>query len=213
MNKNKNNTVALKSFCSGPQPLTKKQRGPERQHLRTTTLFNNGFTLIELLVVVLIIGILAAIALPQYQRAVDKSRYAAMIQAARSIEAAQDAFYLENGYYATDWDELPVSLSKDLPKTHEDRLSIGHAGFSTNASYTSAIYYDEGDSRIASFTLYHRHNNTGSTKGEIRCVTYASNKARGKAICESFGGELISDKTNCGDTGNTICRTYKLTNF
>ena len=210
MNKNKNNTVALKSFCSGPQPLTKKQRGPERQHLRTTNSF--GFTLIELLVVVLIIGILAAIALPQYQRAVDKSRYAAMIQAARSIEAAQEVFYLENGHYADDWDELSVTLSKDLPTEHGGRLSIGHAGFSTGASYTSAIYYDEGDSRVASFSLYHIHN-TNSPKGEIRCVTYASNKARGKAICEGFGGELISDKTNCGDTGDTICRTYKLTNL
>ena len=212
MNKNKNNTVALKSVCSGPQPLTNKQWGPEQKHLRTTTLFNNGFTLIELLVVVLIIGILAAIALPQYQRAVDKSRYAAMIQAARSIEAAQEVFYLENGYYATDWDELSVTLSKDLPTEHGGRLSIGHAGFDIGSLYTSAIYYDKWDTRIAAFTLYHHHS-TGNTKGQIRCITYASRKARGKAICESFGGELISDNTNCGDTGNTICNTYKLSNF
>ncbi|MBO7238279.1 MAG: prepilin-type N-terminal cleavage/methylation domain-containing protein [Elusimicrobiaceae bacterium] len=173
-----------------------------------------AFTLIELLVVVLIIGILAAIALPRYQRAVDKSRYAAMIQTARSIEEAQEVFYLENGYYANDFDELPVSLSKDLPIRDTNRLSIGHAGFNSNANYTSAIYYEEGKSRIASFTLYHRHISNSTTRGQIRCVTYASHKKRGKAICESFGGELISDKdSTCGDTDNTICRTYKLSNL
>ena len=171
-----------------------------------------GFTLIELLVVVLIIGILAAIALPQYQRAVDRSRYATMIQTARSIENAQDVFYMENGRYATDWDELPVSLSKDLPVLHENRLSIGHAGFSIGSHYTSAIYFEEGDTRIASFTLYHRHGDL-STRGEIRCVTYASHKERVNAICKSFGGELVSTNSSCPETGSTVCNQYRLTKF
>ena len=173
---------------------------------------NQAFTLIELLVVVLIIGILASVALPKYQLAVDKSRYVTMISAARSIENAQDAYYMANGQYASDWDELDVSISKDLPTNDEGRLMIGPAGFAIGTSYTSAIYFDtDKNTRIASFTLYHRFGGT-SNDGEIRCITYASRKKRGKAICESMGGQLIST-AKCGDSGNEVCSQYKLTDF
>jgi len=57
-----------------------------------------AFTLIELLVVVLIIGILSAIALPQYTRAVEKSRIAEAMNILDSLRTAVDFYVLENGY-------------------------------------------------------------------------------------------------------------------
>ena len=82
------------------------------QNLSVSTRVKSGFTLIELLVVVLIIGILAAIAVPQYQKAVDKTKFVQAVIMHQKIYEAQQVFRLASGSYAVTWGEL---ADLDLP--------------------------------------------------------------------------------------------------
>lgn len=71
----------------------------------------SGFTLIELLVVVLIIGILAAIALPQYQKAVEKSRVSEAKTILKALAEAENAYILSTGEHATgDFSLLDIEI-------------------------------------------------------------------------------------------------------
>ena len=79
-----------------------------------------AFTLIELLVVVLIIGILSAIALPQYNKAVERARATEGIVLTRAILDAQQRYFLANGEYTKDLNDLDIQIpgSAGTPEGH-----------------------------------------------------------------------------------------------
>ncbi len=84
---------------------------------------HQAFTLIELLVVVLIIGILAAVAVPKYQVAVLKTRYVQLMVSLRAVEQAVLSYHLANGVYPTRFDELDVDLPGEL--TQNNLITFG----------------------------------------------------------------------------------------
>ena len=70
---------------------------------------NKGFTLIELLVVVLIIGILAAMAMPQYFKAMERSRMTEAVTLLANIAQAQQRKYMQINAYAKNYSGLDVA--------------------------------------------------------------------------------------------------------
>ncbi len=71
----------------------------------------HGFTLIELLVVVLVIGILAAVGLPQYQKVIFESQMSEVITSARQLAKQIELYYMEYGTYPQHWKELALTWS------------------------------------------------------------------------------------------------------
>ncbi len=87
-----------------------------------------GFTLIELLVVVLIIGILSAIALPMYKKAVEKSRVADALTTMDAIAKSEHGWYLNNNSYTKDFGNLDIDLTDS------------NGNKADNASFANALY-------------------------------------------------------------------------
>ena len=85
----------------------------------TQSCFPKGFTLIELLVVVLIIGILAAVAVPQYQKAVFKAHMAEAFTNLKTIANAVHVCELANGKVVGD--DNPCALNLDIELGENDR--------------------------------------------------------------------------------------------
>ena len=157
-----------------------------------------GFTLIELLVVVLIIGILAAIALPQYEKAVEKSRAAEALTNLRALVDAMQVAKMANGSPVQTLDALDIELSGEKIDertvklknfTYDIRNSIHGEGFEVVATRNSAT------SDLQKYYIYYAH------VGKMICVAL---KPAAETPCKALCGNHQLSPQDASD-GSKAC--------
>ncbi|WP_278182670.1 pilin [Vibrio misgurnus] len=94
-----------------------------------------GFTLIELMIVVAIIGILAAIAVPQYQKYVAKSEAAAALASITAHRTNVEMYVVENGAFPQDTNDL------NIPSTTSGEISYGQAASGAAGTGSGTIIF------------------------------------------------------------------------
>ena len=188
------------------QPCLMKQvEDPRQKHSGMTGLFyhgnNNAFTLIELLVVVLIIGILAAVALPQYQKAVERARASEALPLLKSVYQAAQNYQLANGEWPTKFDELAV----EIPWTGTTKWRTGGIMKDTRSNnlWSLQLYCEAGVSSAMDIgRISGPYKGVGfhvSPSGALACVE----KTGEGVIFDGNEGDYCVKIMRCADTHNT----------
>ena len=121
-----------------------------------------GFTLIELLIVVVIIGILAAIAIPKFAATKDKAKLASVKTDLRNTMTAQEAYFSDYFVYAS-WANLQSKTNASLSTGNSISLATNASGFTATVSNSSIT--------------------TGFTKCQVQVGAGAASTVDGTIVC------------------------------
>ena len=154
---------------------------------------SKAFTLIELLAVVLIIGILAVVALPQYKLAVMKTRFATLMPVVDAIARAEELYYLTYRKYTRNVKELGVKFpgGVTLSQNAQGVPVYSYKDFHCKVDDNGQVVYCTGEK----YGYYGRYFQHTDYPGQRICYVQLSREDAElrKRVCVSLGGEPHDD--------------------
>ncbi|WP_428897638.1 prepilin-type N-terminal cleavage/methylation domain-containing protein [Parelusimicrobium proximum] len=177
---------------------TISKRAPRRDDLNKSSLlrtpssslpiYSAGFTLIELLVVVLIIAILAAVALPQYNVAVAKSKSAEAVTMLKAIMNAQERYRLQHDEYTDNLQDLDITIPNNRLWEHQTEAEkVKNYRYRCGGKRT--CHAEISTQSLPEFEFHTPSEEYPGYSNKQWCVAYKSN-ARAVSVCKTFSTNI-----------------------
>jgi len=168
-----------------------------------------GFTLIEILVVVLIIGILAAIALPQYKMVVAKTKFGTLKTNAKVLADAAERYYLIHNTYPSNYDDLDV----EIQGAQLTRSSVNDFDISLPDGSICSIWFTSApaascrkENILGDTVVYYQFFTQNNNSPYKACLVFSGDTtSMAHRLCQQESGKT-GDQASC--SGSKYCYYY-----
>lgn len=147
-----------------------------------------GFTLIEMLMTILILAILVAVALPQYELVVDQSRWSTMLPGSRTLKEAQERIFMNSSHYENEANNLDINI----PGEYEGDKIVSSAITYTLSNTDEGAMVTATHTHLPGVILQQYLMASSNFPNDLHCKALTAN-IRALRLCEQLSVSLLGN--------------------